>query len=272
LRQGSRLHAIRWGRERPGIRDWVGTRRRICDQPGEFIRISWSGSASKPEASFLTVRGRHKKESGDGNRRVRKGTARQDLNMATGAATHDDHAHGNAMTTNAHAIRTGWRRSVDSTNPRTSARGTWLSRSSPASSAPTSRYDPIEADVSGVRSSTKPILQRVRDFARPDHDLLMLMPAMIRAGSATGSCPVIGAPTWRSRAGTTSRSGCAGVLRAPPDVSFGEGKRGANGVGAGWTCSRRCRPRDIRERGRFRHSCSIPSSRATRSILGAINS
>src|SRR6266567_2854779 len=45
-----------------------------------------------------------------------KGTARQDLKMATSATTHDDHAHGNVHDDHAHDHPTGWRRFVYSTN------------------------------------------------------------------------------------------------------------------------------------------------------------
>src|SRR3954471_12911883 len=66
----------------------------------------------------LTERWRSKREAfratgqGRRDRKVRKGTVRQDLNMATGATTHDDHAHDD----HAHANPTGWRRFVYSTN------------------------------------------------------------------------------------------------------------------------------------------------------------
>jgi cytochrome c oxidase subunit 2 len=47
VRQGPRLHADRGaGRQRPGIRDLGrGREEEVCDQPGEFLRLGWSGGA-----------------------------------------------------------------------------------------------------------------------------------------------------------------------------------------------------------------------------------
>ena len=86
-----------------------GSRREeeICVQPGELVRLGGRSRAVSLEGLRRAI---------DGTRATGpqgpRGTARQDLKMATSAATHDDHAHDD----HAHAHPTGWRRFVYSTN------------------------------------------------------------------------------------------------------------------------------------------------------------
>ena len=86
---------------------WVETaKKKFAAAPAQFVRLGGrSGAVGRELTRASTGQGRR-------DRKVRK-TARQDLKMATTAATaHDDHAHDD----HAHDHPTGWRRYVYSTN------------------------------------------------------------------------------------------------------------------------------------------------------------
>ena len=175
--------------------------------------------------------------------------------MATGAATHDDHAHDD----HAHAHPTGWRRFVYSTNHKDI--GTMylvFAVIAGVIGAAMSIAIRVGADVSRRPALPRnPYLQRVRDLARPDHDLLhgdagddRRLRQLVRA-----------ADDRRARHGVPAHEqhlvlAAAGLLRAAPDVLLRRGRAGRQRRRRGLDhLSRRCRPRAIRDRRSISRSC-----------------
>ena len=142
---------------------------------------------------------------------------------------------------------------------RTSARCTWCSRSSRASSARAMSIA-IRAELmypGHPDLPRHPHLQRVRDLARPDHDLLhgdagddRRLRQLVRA-----------ADDRRARHGVPAHEqhlvlAAAGLVRAAADLDLRRGRTGRQRRRRGLdACTRRCRPRAIPGRRSISPSC-----------------